>query len=135
MVRIDVEYSGNLHTECLHEPSGTRIETDAPRDNEGLGERYSPTDLVATALASCILTTMGIVARRHDWPMEGATAQVHKHMVTSPVRRIGRLEARFRMPVGLPEEARAVLERAAHSCPVHRSLHPDVELDLEFDWL
>lgn len=135
MVRIDVEYSGNLHTECLHEPSGTRIETDAPRDNEGLGERYSPTDLVATALASCVLTTMGIVARRHDWPMEGATAQVHKHMATSPVRRIGRLEVRFRMPASLPEEARSALEQAARSCPVHRSLHPDVELDLAFDWL
>jgi len=134
MVRIDVEYTGNLHTECSHEPSGARLETDAPRDNEGLGAAYSPTDLVATALASCVLTTMGIVARRHDWAMEGATATVNKHMTTQPVRRIGRLEARFAMPASVPAEARAVLERAAYTCPVHRSLHPDVELALVFDW-
>ncbi len=134
MVRIDVEYRGDLHTECLHEPSGMRIETDAPRDNEGLGACYSPTDLVATALASCVLTTMGIVARRHGWAMEGARARVHKHMSARPVRRIGKLEAHFVMPTSVPESARAVLERAAHSCPVHRSLHPDVELDLVFEW-
>ncbi|MEE2664106.1 MAG: OsmC family protein [Myxococcota bacterium] len=134
MVRIDVEYSGNLHTECLHEPSGTRIETDAPRDNEGLGERYSPTDLVATALASCVLTTMGIVARRHGWAMEGARARVNKHMSEQRERRIGRLEACFTMPSSVPREARVVLERAARGCPVHRSLHPDVELDLAFEW-
>jgi putative redox protein len=134
VVRIDVEYKGNLHTECLHEPSGSRLETDAPRDNEGLGERFSPTDLVATALASCVLTTMGIVARRHEWAMEGATVRVHKHMTTQPVRRIGRLEAHFAMPSTVPEEGRGVLERAAYTCPVHRSLHPDVELELVFDW-
>ena len=134
MVRIDVQYTGNLHTECLHEPSGTRLETDAPRDNEGLGASYSPTDLVATALASCVLTPMGIVARRHDWPLEGATARVDKHMTEGATRRIARLEACFELPAGLPAEARPVLERAAHSCPVHRSLHPDVELDLRFDW-
>lgn len=134
MVRIDVEYTGDLHTDCVHEPSGAQLATDAPRDNEGRGEAFSPTDLVATALASCVLTTMGIVARRHGWPMEGATAAVEKHMVTQPVRRIGRLEARFSMPAAVPEEARVVLERAAHTCPVHRSLHPDVELALVFDW-
>jgi len=134
VVRIDIEYTGSLHTELVHEPSGTRLETDAPRDNEGLGERFSPTDLVAAALASCVLTTMGIVAKRHAWAMEGASARVHKHMVTSPIRRIGRFEARFYMPAAVPEEARSVLERAARTCPVHRSLHPDVELDLEFDW-
>ena len=119
---------------CRHEPSGTCIETDAPRDNEGLGERFSPTDLVAAALASCVLTTMGIVARRHGWAMEGARARVDKHMSEQRERRIGRLEACFTMPSSVPREARAVLERAAHSCPVHRSLHPDVELDLAFEW-
>jgi putative redox protein len=134
MVRIDVEYKGSLHTDCVHEPSGTRIATDAPRDNEGLGDCYSPTDLVATALASCVLTTMGIVARRHDWPLEGATAQVDKHMTTGTPRRIARLEARFALPGAVPVEARPVLERAARGCPVHGSLHPDVELDLSFTW-
>lgn len=134
MVRIDVEYKGDLHTACVHEPSGTRLETDAPRDNEGLGACYSPTDLVATALASCVLTTMGIVARRHDWPLEGATAQVSKHMTEGSPRRISRIEARFELPAGLPAEARTALERAARGCPVHHSLHPEVELDLSFTW-
>ena len=134
MVRIQVDYAGELHTECIHEPSGARLETDAPRDNEGRGERFSPTDLVATALASCILTTMGIVARRHNWPLEGSSAAVEKHMATDPVRRIGRLAVRIDMSAGVPEDARVVLERAAHTCPVHKSLHPDVELDLAFDW-
>ena len=133
-VRIDIEYTGDLHSECVHEPSASRIQTDAPVDNEGRGETFSPTDLVATALGSCVLTTMGIVARRHEWPMDGATATVHKHMTTDPVRRIGRLEARFAMPGSIPKDARKVLERAAHTCPVHRSLHPDVEVELAFDW-
>ena len=134
MVRIDVEYTGNLHTRSVHEPSGSELETDAPKDNEGLGAAYSPTDLVATELATCMLTTMGIVARRHAWPLEGARASVEKHMTTDPVRRIGRLVVSLRMPAGIPEDARGVLERTAHTCPVERSLHPDVELDVRFDW-
>jgi putative redox protein len=134
VVRIDIEYTGSLRTSCHHEPSTSRLETDAPRDNEGLGEAFSPTDLVATALGSCVLTTMGIVARRHAWALEGARAVVHKHMTGGTSRRIARLEARFDMPASVPAEARAVLERAAHTCPVHRSLHPDVELELVFDW-
>jgi putative redox protein len=134
MVRIEVDYQGELHTECLHEPSGSRLATDAPADNEGRGEAFSPTDLVATALASCMLTTMGIVARRHEWAMEGSRADVEKHMATDPVRRIGKLVVDFRMSAGIPKEARPVLERAAHTCPVHKSLHPDVELKLTFNW-
>jgi putative redox protein len=134
MVRIEVEYTGSLRTRCRHEPSAAAFETDAPRDNEGLGANFSPTDLVATALGSCMLTTMGIVARRHEWAMEGATAEIEKHMATDPVRRIGRLVVRFAMPAGVPDDARPVLERAAYTCPVHKSLHPDVELDIEFAW-
>jgi putative redox protein len=134
MVRVDVVYEGDLHTTCVHGPSGSRLETDAPRDNEGRGERFSPTDLLATALGSCMLTTMGIVARRHQWKMEGARVEVEKHMTPQPVRRVGRLVLRFRMPAGLPAEARAPLERAAATCPVHRSLHPDVAVEAGFDW-
>ena len=134
MVRIEVDYQGELHTECLHGPSGARLATDAPTDNEGRGEAFSPTDLVATALASCILTTMGIVARRHEWAMEGSHADVEKHMATDPVRRIGKLAVDFQMSAGIPEEAQPILERAAHTCPVHKSLHPDVELVLTFNW-
>ena len=105
MVRIEVDYTGDLHTVCRHDPSGSELETDAPRDNQGLGQRFSPTDLVATALASCMLTTMDIVARRHQWPMEGARAEVDKHMATDPVRRIGRIAVCLTMPA-LPSDAR-----------------------------
>jgi putative redox protein len=134
MVRMAVTYQGDLHCEALHEPSGSRLETDAPKDNEGRGERFSPTDLVGAALGSCMLTVMGIVARRHGWDMTGARAEVEKEMVVSPLRRIGRLGLRIAMPAGIPQDARAVLERAAHTCPVHQSLHPDVRIDLQFDW-
>jgi putative redox protein len=134
MVRIDCTYEGDLHTRCRHEPSGSELATDAPRDNEGRGEAFSPTDLLATALGSCVLTVMGIVARRRGWKLEGAHVRVEKHMVTAPVRRIGRLVMHLRMPESLPPEARKPLERAAHACPVHQSLHPDVEVDFRFDW-
>ena len=134
MVRIESLYEGDLHTTCVDEASGRSLETDAPRDNDGRGESFSPTDLLATALASCMLTVMGIVARRHDWKLEGARAQVDKHMVSEPRRRVGRLALRLEMPSGLPPESRAVLERAAQTCPVKQSLHPDVSIDVEFAW-
>jgi putative redox protein len=134
MVRIEVVYEGDLHTTCVHGPSGRELATDAPRDNEGRGESFSPTDLLATALGSCLLTVMGIVARRRGWRLEGARATVEKHMLAEPERRIGRLAVRIDMPAGLPAESRAVLERAALSCPVHRSLHPDVKVELDFRW-
>jgi putative redox protein len=134
MVRMSATYQGDLHCEALHEPSGARLETDAPRDNEGRGERFSPTDLVGAALGTCMLTVMGIVARRHAWDLTGARADVEKEMVAQPLRRIGRLGVRLVMPAGVPDSARAVLERAAHTCPVHQSLHPDVKVDLTFVW-
>jgi putative redox protein len=133
-VRMATVYQGDLHCEVLHEPSGSRIETDAPKDNEGRGERFSPTDLVGAALGSCMLTVMGIVARRHAWDMTGASVELEKEMVASPVRRIGRLGVRITMPASLPQSARPVLERSAYTCPVHQSLHPDVQIDLSFVW-
>jgi putative redox protein len=134
MVRIDVKYEGELHTSAVHEPSGAEIATDAPKDNEGRGEAFSPTDLLAASVGSCMLTVMGIVARRRGWALDGATAELEKHMVTEPQRRVGRLVVRIQMPAGIPDEARPILERTAHTCPVHRSLHPDVEVDLSFHW-
>ena len=133
MVRVRVRYEGDLRAEAMHEPSSSRLATDAPKDNEGRGESFSPTDLVATALGSCMLTIMGIVARRHEWPLEGAEVTVDKEMVADPQRRIGRLVVRFSLP-DLPAEARAPLERAALSCPVHHSLHPSTEVDVDFGW-
>jgi putative redox protein len=134
MVRIEVEYEGELHTRCSHDPSGAELATDAPRDNQGRGAAFSPTDLTATSLASCMLTTMGIVANRHDWPMDGAHASIDKEMVADPERRIGRLRVQLRMPAGIPEEGQARLERAARGCPVARSLAETVEVDAHFDW-
>jgi putative redox protein len=110
------------------------LQTDAPVDNMGKGESFSPTDLVGTALATCMLTTMGIVAQRHGIDMAGATARVTKEMVTTPHRRIGRLAVTIRMPRTLPDEDRRRLENAARACPVHRSLHPDVDAPIAIEW-
>ena len=133
-VRVEVRYEGELHTRAAHGPSGATLETDAPKDNEGKGESFSPTDLLATALGTCMLTVMGILARRKGWDMKGARASVDKHMVADPVRRIGRLVVRFEMPSGIPDDARKPLERAAHTCPVHQSLHPEVKVETTFVW-
>jgi putative redox protein len=134
MVEINVLYNGQLRTTATHGPSGNSLITDAPKDNMGKGEAFSPTDLVATALATCILTTMGIVAQRSNIDMTGATARVTKEMVTSPIRRIGRLAVTVRMPKKLSDEDQKRLENAAHTCPVHKSLHPDVEAPISFSW-
>jgi putative redox protein len=134
MVEINVTYNGHLRTTATHGPSGNSLITDAPKDNMGKGEAFSPTDLVATALATCILTTMGIVAQRNNIDMTGATARVTKEMVTSPIRRIGRLAVTIRMPKKLTDEDQRRLENAAHTCPVHKSLHPDVEAPISFSW-
>ncbi len=132
-VRIELSYDGELHTSAEH-PSGAKLGTDAPIDNEGRGEAFSPTDLVAAALGSCMMTVMGIVARRHDWALEGSQVSVDKEMVAKPVRRIGRLGVQFVMAPGIPEEARPILERAANTCTVSESMGDLVEVDVEFDW-
>lgn len=131
MVRIDSTYQGQLRCESSHEPSSTRLLTDAPRDNGGEGTSFSPTDLVATALGSCMLTTMGLVARRHGLAIEGATASVVKEMHDEP-RRIGALRVVIELPAGLGSDALRMLERAARGCPVHRSLHPDMQVPVDF---
>lgn len=131
MVKMSIVYQGDLHCELTHEPSGTRIQTDAPKDNMGRGEAFSPTDLVGAALASCIVTTMAIVAKRDGIPFEGARAEVQKEMRTEPPRRIGALPVKIWLPKSIPEDFRAKLEHAAHACPVHKSLHPDVQLPIE----
>ena len=134
MVTIQVLYQGDLRTQATHGPSKTQLVTDAPVDNQGKGASFSPTDLVATALGTCMLTTMGIVARRHGWKLEGATATVEKHMVADPERRIGKLTVLLRFPGDFGEKERTILERTALTCPVHRSLHPKVEIPVTFEW-
>ncbi len=135
-VTIDVEYQGELRCVAKHGPSGRTLTTDAPLDNHGRGESFSPTDLLASALGACVLTIMGIVAARHQWDLSGATAQVTKEMITAPVRRIGRLPITIRIPTEqarqLSSADRVKLEAAAHHCPVHASLHPDIQVDFRF---
>ena len=129
---MNILYTGQLHCELTHEPSGSKIETDAPKDNAGKGEHFSPTDLVGAALASCVLTTIGIVAQRDGVSIEGASAIVVKEMITQPTRRIGSLSVQIKMPAALSDELRKKYETAAHHCPVHKSLHPDVKIPMEF---
>jgi putative redox protein len=133
-VDIDIVYQGGLHTEAKHGPSGNTLNTDAPVDNGGKGEAFSPTDLVATALGACMVTVMGIVARRDGIDMDGTRVHVVKEMVQEPVRRIGTLRATITLPAGRAYDAaaRAKLENAADICPVKQSLHPDVRVELEF---
>ena len=130
-----VTYESNLRTTCLHLQSGSAIETDAPTDNKGKGERFSPTDLIATGLGACMITTMGIKAQTMDIALDGAKVEVTKIMVSDP-RRIGKIIAHVTMPaLNLDEKTIEILERVARTCPVERSLHPDVELDIQFNWL
>ena len=126
-----VEYKGDLRTEAVHLSSGNAIVTDAPVDNQGKGEAFSPTDLVATALASCMLTIMGIVAKRDGIDIEGATAEVEKIMSQSP-RMIGEIRIRLIFNNPLDNMEREKLERAARTCPVSGSLHDDVREIIEF---
>ncbi|MES2706833.1 MAG: OsmC family protein [Verrucomicrobiota bacterium] len=134
MVEALIKYEGDLHCRAVHGPSQSSIETDAPVDNMGRGERFSPTDLVGTALATCVLTTMAIVATRNGVELAGSTARVRKHMTAEPPRRIARLEVEISIPLAAGHPHRARLEAAAGACPVRRSLHPDVEVTETFDW-
>lgn len=130
-----VIYEGNLRTVATHLQSGTVIETDAPTDNQGKGERFSPTDLVATALGNCMLTIMGIKARDIGVNLEGTTVDIEKIMTTNP-RRIGEIKVVLKFPESLQtdEKQRTILERAAMTCPVFESLHPELKKDVEFKW-
>jgi putative redox protein len=137
-VPIDVVYEGELHCTATHGPSGETLTTDAPKDNNGRGESFSPTDLMATALGTCMVTIMGIVAQRDGLDIAGTRVSVEKHMVNEPVRRIGYLPVRITVPkkkaAAIQEKDRKKLEVAALTCPVHKSLHPEVEAPVEFIW-
>ena len=132
MTQINSSYSGDLRCASLHGPSGSALETDAPTDNQGKGERFSPTDLVATALSTCILTIMGIVAERHDWDLKECTARVEKVMTSEAPRKIAQLEVWIELPAHLDEKARKVLRKAAENCPVKLSLEGAVAMQLHW---
>lgn len=129
-----VTYLGDLRTRCEHKASGANFITDAPVDNQGKGEAFSPTDTVATALASCMFTIMGIKARDHQINIEGTTAEVTKTMGSNP-RRITGIEVKITFPSAYTPKDQKILERAARTCPVLYSLHPEIVLDIHFNFL
>jgi putative redox protein len=135
MVKISIKYLGDLQCEARHEPSGTVITTDAPVDNEGRGESFSPTDLAATSLGACMLTIMGIAARKQGVNLGDTQVKVLKEMTAQPPRRIAKVTVVFTIPLPASHEKRAMLEEAARNCPVHLSLDPGVEQDMRFDWV
>lgn len=131
MVEIKTAYEGGLHCKATHTPSGVIIETDAPVDNRGKGESFSPTDLLATSLGVCYLTTMGIAAEDRGINLKGATCRIEKHMSTDIPRRVIRLVAEINFPAGIPFDKRGILEAVALHCPVSKSIHPDIDVDLK----
>ena len=134
MIQIDIDYLGNLRCEATHGPSQNKLITDAPVDNHGKGESFSPTDLVATALGVCMATVMGIHASKHDIDLRGLKLTVRKEMTQVPVRRIARLTVTLVLPLPASHPQRAALENAALTCPVYQSLHPEMEKPVTFEW-
>ncbi len=134
MTQSEVVYEGDLRTRCLHEESGDVIYTDAPKDNQGKGERFSPTDLVGVALASCIITIMGIYAKGMNKDITGTKARVTKEMSKEAPRRIGKIKVVIDSPHSFEPQIQQRLEKGGLTCPVHHSLHPDIELDITFNW-
>jgi putative redox protein len=133
-VSVEIAYEGQLRCKAVHGPSQCHVVTDAPVDNHGKGAHFSPTDLVATALGTCTLTLLGIVADRHGISLEGTTAKVEKHMVAEPVRRIGRLPVDIYMGQPIEDKYKDRLVKAAETCPVKQSVHPDIDLSINFHW-
>ena len=134
MVTLSTIYEGGLRCRATHGPSGTTLITDAPVDNHGKGESFSPTDLVATALGACMMTIMGIVAERHGLDLTGMKAETVKEMSKEPPRRIAGLRTRLTVPLPADHPQRPLLEQAAHTCPVHKSLDPSIDAAIEFVW-
>jgi uncharacterized OsmC-like protein len=134
MVKITGEYQGDLHSTATHGPSGSTLVTDAPADNQGRGEAFSPTDLVATGFATCIATTLAMAARRHGVELSGMRYEVTKEMTPEPPRRIARLTVHVYLPPVARQTPVGFLEKAAQNCPVHLSLAPSVEKVIELHW-
>jgi len=134
MTNMSIKYSGNLRCEVVHAHSNTQIETDAPLDNKGKGERFSPTDLLCTSLATCILTTMAIAAEERGWRFEGVKAEFEKIMSSTP-RRVGEIKIHFTFPdLGYDNLMKEKIQRYAHACPVSRSLNPEVLQTVTFSF-
>ncbi len=134
MVTITSTYDGGLRCTATHGPSGVKLITDAPLDNHGKGESFSPTDLVATAVANCMMTVMGIAAERHGIDLKGTIVTIGKEMSSDLPRRIVDLKSVMTIPLPSDHPQRALLENAAKACPVKQSLSPEVDASVEFHW-
>ena len=131
----NVIYKGSLRCEATHLQSGSMIETDAPTDNKGKGERFSPTDMLCVSLATCIVTTMGIKGADMDIDLTNTSVEVTKHMLPDP-RRVAKIEVKLNMPpaLQLDEKDKTILERVGNNCPVTKSLHPDMQVEIQYNW-
>ncbi len=134
MAKMRILYEGDLHTQITHEPTGQTLHTDAPVDNQGRGETFSPTDLVAAALASCIATVIGIYGRRKEWDLRGMRMTADKTMSVDVPRRIVKISMEIWIPIPLSLEEQEQVKKVAHTCPVQHSLHPDIDIALVFHW-
>ena len=134
MHQIEITYTKNLHTQCKHLQSGNKISTDAPVENHGNGDTFSPTDLAATALGSCLLTIMGISAKTHGITMDNSTARIKKIMSKNP-RRIGKIIVDIYIPYTLKQKEQKLLRQTAKGCPVHHSLHPDIKKEININFI
>ena len=131
----NVIYKGSLRCEATHLQSGSMIETDAPTDNKGKGERFSPTDMLCVSLATCIVTTMGIKGIEMNIDLTNTSVEVTKHMLPDP-RRVAKIEVKLNMPSAfqLDEKDKIILERVGNNCPVTKSLHPDMQVEIQYNW-
>ena len=134
MVEIKIDYEGQLRCVDEHMPSGNKVTSDAPVDNQGRGESFSPTDMVATALGTCMVTMMGIIANQREIDLKGLRLIVQKGMSADLPRRIVRLELQIHVPVSENHPERKVLEDAAQNCPVQHSIHPEIEVNIDWRW-
>ena len=131
MNKFEITYDGNLRTSAIHLESGSKINTDAPKDNQGLGQKFSPTDLVCVSLASCMLTIMGIAMQKYNIDLQGTTASVKKTMGVEP-RMISQIDITIKFTISFDEKIKTILERSAHNCPVHKSLSADIKKNITF---
>lgn len=133
-IKISCDYLGDLRVRAVHSTSGAEIITDAPVDNQGQGRSFSPTDLAAASVATCMITIMGIQAKSIPLDLTGLKVEIEKHMTKTPPRRIAQLDVKIMMPAGIPEELRPRLIRAAEACPVKQSFRDDTVINLQWSW-
>ena len=133
-IKISCDYLGDLRVRAVHSSTGAEIITDAPVDNQGQGRSFSPTDLAAASMATCMITILGIQAKSIPLDLTGLKVEIEKHMTKTPPRRIAQLDIKMMMPTGIPEELRPRLIRAAEACPVKQSFRDDTVINLEWIW-